>query len=55
MTEISHDVHEDYEVICALLGPLGFPTFCEGYLAYERRKSWTPPPLQMQMALSAAN
>jgi hypothetical protein len=32
-------VEEDYDAMCALLGPLDFADFHDGYVAYERRKS----------------
>ena len=55
MTEIHPDGHQDYEAMCALLGPLDFPTFCDGYLAYERWKSWTPRAQQPEVELAMAS
>lgn len=42
MTEAHSEMQEDYEALCALLGPLDYFMFCDGYLSYARWKNWTP-------------
>ncbi len=34
MLEITPELVEDYDAMCAFLGPLDFPSFCDGYRAY---------------------
>jgi hypothetical protein len=53
MTEIRLDAEADYEAMCALLGPLDYRAFLEGYTAYERWKQWRVPVVQPEMVALA--
>jgi len=54
MMEVRPDAEADYEAMCALLGPLDYRTFYEGYVGYERWKSWTPQAQQPEVERAMA-